>query len=107
MCPPDFLFLNKNEKRTCISKFLVFHGRGDRIRTCGLLVPNQARYQTALRPVTTFTLYKIVFCLSNKFCVNYLVLSALERVPKVALVDNPTSKILSQGNVISMSIEDK
>lgn len=25
-------------------------GRDDRIRTCGLLVPNQARYQTALRP---------------------------------------------------------
>ncbi len=28
-------------------------GRGDRIRTCGLLVPNQARYQTALRPDNT------------------------------------------------------
>lgn len=27
-------------------------GRGDRIWTCDLLVPNQARYQTALRPVT-------------------------------------------------------
>ena len=30
----------------------VMYGRGDRIRTCDLLVPNQARYQTALRPVT-------------------------------------------------------
>ena len=25
-------------------------GRDDRIRTCGLLIPNQVRYQTALRP---------------------------------------------------------
>ena len=25
-------------------------GRGDRIRTCDILVPNQARYQTALLP---------------------------------------------------------
>ncbi len=29
-----------------------FCGRGDRIRTCGLMVPNHARYQTALRPVS-------------------------------------------------------
>lgn len=29
----------------------IFNGRGDGIRTHGLLVPNQARYQAALRPV--------------------------------------------------------
>ena len=27
-------------------------GRGDRIRTCDPLVPNQMRYQAALHPVT-------------------------------------------------------
>ncbi len=26
----------------------IQHGRDDRIRTCGLFVPNEARYQTAL-----------------------------------------------------------
>jgi hypothetical protein len=26
-------------------------GRDDRIRTCGILLPKQARYQTALHPV--------------------------------------------------------
>ena len=30
--------------------FLVKNGRGDRIRTCGPLVPNQVRYQTAPLP---------------------------------------------------------
>ena len=107
MCPPDFLFLNKNEKRTCISKFLVFHGRGDRIRTCGLLVPNQARYQTALRPVTTFTLYKIALCLSNKFLVFVRFYLVLLRVPKVGVTVKSTSKILSQGKLSSSSMEDK
>ena len=28
----------------------LFHGRGGGIRTHGLLVPNEARYQAALRP---------------------------------------------------------
>ena len=44
-------------------------GRGDRIRTCGLLVPNQARYQTALRPDNvTIQLYGQVPSLSNELC---------------------------------------
>ena len=30
--------------------FSGMNGRGGRIRTCGLLVPNQARYQASLRP---------------------------------------------------------
>ena len=29
-----------------------FVSRGERIRTSDILVPNQARYQTALRPVS-------------------------------------------------------
>ena len=36
-----------------VTAVLFQYGRGDRIRTCGLLVPNQARYQTALRPDNT------------------------------------------------------
>ncbi len=32
--------------RTCLSEI----SRGDRIRTCDHLVPNQVRYRTALRP---------------------------------------------------------
>ena len=37
-----------------VSKLTVFFGRGDRIRTCGPLVPNQVRYQTALHPVGNY-----------------------------------------------------
>ncbi len=38
----------KNDK--FLSKLVVFHGRSSGTRTRGLLVPNQARYQTALYP---------------------------------------------------------
>ncbi len=34
-----------------LAETLVFIGRGDMIRTCDLLIPNQMRYQAALRPV--------------------------------------------------------
>ena len=37
----------KNDKFP--SKLVVFLGRGDRIRTCGLCVPNAALYQTEPR----------------------------------------------------------
>lgn len=33
----------------------IHGGRGDRIRTCDLIVPNDARYQTVLHP--EFTIY--------------------------------------------------
>ena len=36
------------KKRPC--QGLLLNGRGDRIRTYDPLVPNQMRYQTALRP---------------------------------------------------------
>ena len=39
------------------NNFSGINGRGERIRTSGLLVPNQARYQASLRPdgaLTTF-----------------------------------------------------
>ena len=34
-----------------VNTFFQKNGRDDRIRTCGPLVPNQMRYQTALHPV--------------------------------------------------------
>ena len=38
----------KDMKNPTLSKECGNCGRGDRIRTCGLLVPNQTRYQAAL-----------------------------------------------------------
>ena len=35
---------------SAIRKISTANNRGDRIRTCDLLVPNQSRYQAALRP---------------------------------------------------------
>ena len=50
----EFTMLKPNKikkKRNRNSQILLFrYGRGDRIRTCGILVPNQVRYQTAPRP---------------------------------------------------------
>ena len=40
---------NKMSKRW-IQRLLIMIGRGDRIRTCDHLVPNQERYRTALHP---------------------------------------------------------
>ena len=42
------------------------YGRSDRIRTCGLLVPNQAHYQTVPHPgFHTSILYIVSACLSS------------------------------------------
>ena len=38
-------------------------GRDDRIRTCGLFVPNEARYQTALYPEIKYLVFSIFPCL--------------------------------------------
>ena len=38
---------NKKQKHKCVP---AFYGPSDRSRTCGLLNPIQARYQTALHP---------------------------------------------------------
>ena len=41
----------KKSRNRCISTASrLFHGRSDGIRTHGLLVPNQARYQTSPHP---------------------------------------------------------
>ena len=38
--------------------YSYFFGRGGKIRTCDPLVPNQMRYQTALRPEVMQNVYK-------------------------------------------------
>ena len=38
-------------RMACCQSFGFFQSRGDRIRTCDHLVPNQERYRTALHPV--------------------------------------------------------
>ena len=41
-------------------------GRDDRIRTCDILLPKQARYQTALHPVITY----FTIIMTYRFLVN-------------------------------------
>ena len=44
------------------------NGRGDRTRTCGILVPNQALYQTELRPEFSLIIipYRSIVCQGSK-----------------------------------------
>ena len=44
--------------------------RGDRTRTCGILVPNQALYQTELRLVLSFISDSFIIITQNKAFVN-------------------------------------
>ena len=46
----------KNRTRACAD----FFGRSDRIRTCGLLVPNQAHYQAVPHPEMRFSKAKFI-----------------------------------------------
>ncbi len=58
-----------------VKRFLKFfqiflfssESRGDRTRTCGILVPNQALYQTELRLVNALLLYHAFYFLSSFF----------------------------------------
>ena len=43
--------MQKADMQSCPLK--SSNGRDDRIRTCGLFVPNEARYQTVPHPVNT------------------------------------------------------
>ena len=45
------LYIKKNNPLTFYVVRGLSKGRGDRIRTCGRLVPNQERYRAALHPV--------------------------------------------------------
>ena len=44
-------FFFRIRRTPCMRQIPRKSGRGDTIRTCGLLVPNQLRYQAALHPV--------------------------------------------------------
>ena len=44
-----------------------FNGRDDRIRTCGLIVPNDARYQTVPHPVVTRNIIRRIHPVVNIF----------------------------------------
>ncbi len=46
-------------------------GRGSRIRTCDLLVPNQTRYQTALCPAGDGVRYMLRICPASKALVGF------------------------------------
>ena len=48
------LLILPNKKTTLASGF---YGRGDMIRTCDTLVPNQVLYQAELRPVDKVVIY--------------------------------------------------
>lgn len=54
--------------------FLLNRGRGDMIRTCDILLPKQALYQTELRP-ETFAII-IAFYINANFYMPNLCLSA-------------------------------
>ena len=49
-----FMTTSNNKSDGFVSKPSDLYGRGDRIRTCGPLLPKQMRYQTALRLVISF-----------------------------------------------------
>ena len=53
------------KKRPC--QGLLLNGRGDRIRTYDPLVPNQMRYQTALRPDMGILMPASVFHTCGRF----------------------------------------
>ena len=61
----------KNPNASPIRKVfgLFVCGRSDRIRTCGLLVPNQAHYQAVPHPVFAYLIQRIIyFTTLSPFC---------------------------------------
>ena len=61
------IFINAKKSEQAVYR-LLRRGRGYRIRTCGPLVPNQVRYQTALNlDVVTCILYIFYKILSSIF----------------------------------------
>ena len=57
------------------------HGRDDRIRTCGILVPNQALYQTELHPdnAVSFRRQLFYYSLGSTACQDFAVKSLKKR----------------------------
>ena len=60
------LELQRTSKGFFHGKNMAFFGRGDRFRTCGLVVPNHARYQlrhTSIRLLLSLTTMFILYCI--------------------------------------------
>ena len=53
-------YARSKAKKSADNRRLIFLCRDDKIRTCGLFVPNEARYRAALHP-ETFALQKYYF----------------------------------------------
>ncbi len=51
--------MKKATKRYLLVALTSFYGRGERIRTFDPLVPNQMRYQAALRPDKSYILQRL------------------------------------------------
>ena len=50
----------------------ALNSRGDRIRTCDHLVPNQARYRAALHPAAIFVDYSISDLRVQRYCILFI-----------------------------------
>ena len=74
------LILRPPQQKNCnaLMSIAVF-GRGDRIRTCDILLPKQARYQAALHPVIKLFLFSIH---QRARCLRHPRLRRLLRFPK-------------------------
>ena len=73
--PTDTQKIAKRKKIASLCEEAIIFCRGDRIRTCDRLVPNQMRYRAALHPANSFVLSgcKItrfsLSCKRNKFII--------------------------------------
>ena len=57
----------QKEKADSNAVGLMISGRDDRIRTCGLFVPNEARYQTVPHPAVTRNIIREIYLLVKHF----------------------------------------
>ena len=68
------------KKRPC--QGLLLNGRGDRIRTYDPLVPNQMRYQTALRPDQGILMPAGAYRFSGRLFFAAIALQSFETTPR-------------------------
>ena len=68
-CSNPLTFLQKKKLRM-LKKHPQFYGRSERIRTSGLLVPNQALYQTEPHPENAFYINAIIIIIHMSRFVN-------------------------------------
>ena len=84
--------------------------RGDKIRTCGLCVPNAALYQTEPRLDISYTIIRIFYFVNHYFSYRYcsggifLPGSAVQEAPGPPDVENWT-KIVLQASLTSVFVQ--